>query len=259
MKLSIYAIRQISEFVKDMNTGQLWVDLFNSYGARDVYDNLGLPDIGKPNGQRPSKKEYIAQRLTDINDTLNLQSVIIRIVSQNEAALNPINTIIIPENYKIEQVNGGFVILGDVINNQRDAEIEAHFQNIQTQILAEISKARVSIQLAMSWFTNGILAAKIIEKHNEGIDVKVIIFDDNVNRRHGVELEGIWVKKIRAIRGGIMHDKFCVIDNQIVITGLYNWSDNAEFRNDENIAILRDNDRASDYSVEFRRLCNQGE
>ena len=56
-----------------------------------------------------------------------------------------------------------------------------------------------------------------------------------------------------------MHDKFCVIDNQKVITGSYNWSDNAENRNDENAAVMHDDARASDYSVEFRRLFSAGE
>ena len=51
-----------------------------------------------------------------------------------------------------------------------------------------------------------------------------------------------------------MHHKFCVIDNQKVITGSYNWSDNAENKNDENAAVMYDYDRASDYSVEFREL-----
>jgi len=51
-----------------------------------------------------------------------------------------------------------------------------------------------------------------------------------------------------------MHDKFCVIDNQIVITGSYNWSNNAEFKNDENVTIENDPDQATRYSEEFRRL-----
>lgn len=64
--------------------------------------------------------------------------------------------------------------------------------------------------------------------------------------------------KIRSQRGGIMHDKFCIIDNQVVITGSYNWSDNAEFRNEENIAVLENAKLATEYSVKFRELKQQG-
>jgi phosphatidylserine/phosphatidylglycerophosphate/cardiolipin synthase-like enzyme len=55
-------------------------------------------------------------------------------------------------------------------------------------------------------------------------------------------------------RGGTLHNKSCVIDNQKVITGSYNWSVNAENKNDENAAVMYDDERASDYSVEFRNL-----
>lgn len=54
-----------------------------------------------------------------------------------------------------------------------------------------------------------------------------------------------------------MHNKFCVIDNQIVITGSYNWSDNAEYKNDENISIQVDPKQATKYSVKFRELRKQ--
>lgn len=43
---------------------------------------------------------------------------------------------------------------------------------------------------------------------------------------HGVDINGIFemeFKRIRADKGtGIMHQKFCVIDDNIVITGFYN-------------------------------------
>ncbi len=80
MKLTLFAIKQISELVKDIMTGTKWVDFFNSFGARDVYDNA-LPDIGKLNHIRPSKKEYIAKRLADINDTIYLQQAVLRLAT----------------------------------------------------------------------------------------------------------------------------------------------------------------------------------
>ena len=253
MKLSPFAIKQISELVKDIMTGTKWVDFFNSFGARDVYDNA-LPDIGKPNHVRPSKKEYIAKRLSDINDTIYLQQAVLRLATLSEFYPKALNNCIIPAKYKIECADGEYVMMGDVMESPNSVETEAHFQNIQNQIIAELNKARVSIIVVMAWFSNKILADKLIEKYKEGLDVKVAIYDDGINRKHGVELAGIDVKRIKALRGGKMHDKFCVIDNQVVITGSYNWSSNAEFKNDENIAILRDNKRASDFSVEYRHL-----
>jgi len=254
MKLTDFALKQVAELVKDELNGSKWVDFFNSFGARDIYDDLGLPDIGKNNQQRPSKKEYIFKRFSDFNNTHKLQEEILRIVSFREELCKLINDIIIPEKYKIELVDGQYIMMGDVHETNHTIETEAHFQDIQSKILSELSKARVSIIVAVAWFTNQTLADKLIEKNNEGLDIRVLLYNDYINRNHHANFSSITVKMMNAIRGGKMHDKFCVIDNQVVVTGSYNWSTSAEFRNDENIAILRDNQRASDFSVEFRRL-----
>lgn len=141
-----------------------------------------------------------------------------------------------------------------IISERKPVRNEAHFNNIADQIINDLDKARVSIHVCMAWFTNQRIADKLIEKYKEGVDVKVISFDDHTNAKFGVNLDSIPHKKIRGTRGGTMHNKFCVIDNQKVITGSYNWSDNAENKNDENAAVMYDYDRASDYSVEFRKL-----
>jgi phosphatidylserine/phosphatidylglycerophosphate/cardiolipin synthase-like enzyme len=51
-----------------------------------------------------------------------------------------------------------------------------------------------------------------------------------------------------------MHHKFCVIDNQVVLTGSYNWTTNAETRNDENVTVQKDPESATKYSLEFNKL-----
>ncbi len=38
------------------------------------------------------------------------------------------------------------------------------------------------------------------------------------------------------------------------ITGSYNWSDNAEFKNDENVTVEHAPKQATKYSVEYKRL-----
>ena len=84
MKLTPFAIKEIADAVKAVHSGKNWVSLFNSFGFRDIYDPFGLPDIGKPNGQRPSKTEYIIQRLTESNGTFNMGNIIVRIASLDD-------------------------------------------------------------------------------------------------------------------------------------------------------------------------------
>lgn len=51
-----------------------------------------------------------------------------------------------------------------------------------------------------------------------------------------------------------MHDKFCVIDNQVILNGSYNWTTNAETRNDEVVTVMNDPEGATKFSVKFKEL-----
>lgn len=140
----------------------------------------------------------------------------------------------------------------------RKVKTDAYFDNIERQVINDLKQARVSIHVAMAWFTNQSIANVLIEKFQEGLDVKVVSFDDHTNAKYGVDLDGIPHRMVKVPKGGIMHDKFCVIDNQKVLTGSYNWSLKAENKNIENVPVLYDDARASDYSVEFRKLFDMG-
>lgn len=155
--------------------------------------------------------------------------------------------------------NTGSIIIGmdnseSSIAGKNLSKNEAIFNSIADQIIKDLDGARVSIHVAIAWFTNQRIADKLVEKFKEGLDVKVVYFRDHTNCKFGVDIDNIPYKAIRGTRGGTMHNKFCVIDNQKVITGSYNWSENAENKNDENAAVVYDNEFASDYSVEFKRL-----
>lgn len=52
-----------------------------------------------------------------------------------------------------------------------------------------------------------------------------------------------------------MHNKFMIIDNKHLITGSYNFTEQAEKINIENIITIRDNKKiANEYSEEFSKL-----
>lgn len=70
MKVSKYLIENISSHLIGYGSGNDLVKLFNQFGFKDIYsyDNGGLPDIGKKNGQRPSKTEYVKDRLNQLSN-----------------------------------------------------------------------------------------------------------------------------------------------------------------------------------------------
>lgn len=255
MKISALSIEEIASILRDKKSGKELVKLFNKYGFRDIYDEQGLPDIGKKTGQRPSKIEYASKRLSELNGKSELRYLIEDVVNNNKDIVSTINEIIENDGFACEKLEDKWFIKGGVIENKKPIVNEAYFDSIQNQILAELDKAKVSIKAVLAWFTNETLLNKLIEKQNEGLDVSVIIYDDGVNKKHGVDLSKLKdTHKVKGSRGGIMHDKFCVIDNQKVITGSYNWTNNAEHKNDENITIFDDPKSATKYSVQYREL-----
>jgi phosphatidylserine/phosphatidylglycerophosphate/cardiolipin synthase-like enzyme len=262
MKITQFAIDKLVSFITGdgyppSKSGRELIALFNNYGARDVYDEFGLPDIGKRNGQRPSRKEYVKKRLEKLNNSPEMRDLLTFRFNEliSETNIQKLNEILNSENFQVVQVGDKVLIQGGVIDRRKPVVNEAHFQDIQKRIIAAIENAKVSIRVVMAWFTNDTLFNKLLEKNYQGIDVKIAIYDDGVNKKYGVDLSQIPHTKIkRGKKGGLMHDKFCVIDNQVVITGSYNWTNNAETRNDENVTIQNDPEQATRYSEEYRRL-----
>lgn len=156
------------------------------------------------------------------------------------------------ENEIVDALNKFFS--GGGLAERKPVRNDAYFNHIEDEIIKQLDKARVSIHVCIAWFTNQRIADKLVEKRQQGLDVKVVFYNDHTNSKFGVNLKGIPFKAVRGSRGGLMHNKYCIIDNQIVITGSYNWSEKAENKNDENAAVMYDCERASDYSVEFRKM-----
>lgn len=138
-----------------------------------------------------------------------------------------------------------------------EVDLKVHFKAIESKILQALETAKASIDLCIAWFTNETLRDKLLEKQSEGCVVRVIRYKDGINKSKGVDLTGIDHLEIRGERHGIMHRKFCVIDNQTVLDGSYNWTNSAETKNDEDINVHKNTlELASTYTREFNRLWN---
>ncbi len=69
-------------------------------------------------------------------------------------------------------------------------------------------------------------------------------------------IEGLPVVKDRNYR--IMHHKVIIIDENIVITGSFNFSQNANRSNDENVLIIESPEVAAQYLGEFEKVYKGG-
>ena len=139
-------------------------------------------------------------------------------------------------------------------------QTQAYFENIQPQILKELHTAKESIYVAVAWFTDPELFQLICTKAAQGVKVNLLLLNDEINNHENYGLDfgklGEAGGKVNLIgsTAEMMHNKFCVIDRSIVITGSYNWTRKAR-NNDENITISKNSDGlALDFITEFQRL-----
>lgn len=136
---------------------------------------------------------------------------------------------------------------------------QAYFQNIRNHIKDEISNATQSIYVAVAWFTDKHLFKLLCDKVQEGVDVQLIVMDDDITRNSPIiyrelETSGGKLYQVSETFGTLMHNKFCVIDKNIIITGSYNWSVKAA-TNHENITITKDAESlALTFIDEFKRI-----
>ncbi len=141
-------------------------------------------------------------------------------------------------------------------------QTEALFENIAIRIQEEIEKAQKSIYIAVAWFTNRNIFDKLVLKSREGCLIHLIISNDDINNNSSIDFGQLQkhngkVYKIGNGDTGLMHNKFCVIDYNTVITGSYNWSYKAE-NNHENIIVnYNDTTLAEQFVNEFMQIKNK--
>ena len=132
-----------------------------------------------------------------------------------------------------------------------------------THIVREIDNAKRELLVAVYAFTSDDLAGALVQAKKRGLMVQVIIdreFDSRNDKSKGkfLEVQRIPVRRLSgskalhsAREGGLMHQKFAVIDRRIVFTGSYNWTQAADSFNDENLLLFRD---AGPLAEEYRRI-----
>ena len=137
---------------------------------------------------------------------------------------------------------------------------QAYFDNIKAHILCELNKSKTSIQIAVAWFTDYELFKILFDKAKQGVAVELILMNDEINNICGIvfsELHKVggkvWMISNNNESNTLMHNKFCVIDNLVVINGSYNWTNKAQ-RNHESITVIEDEDLAIQFSEEFKHI-----
>ncbi len=118
-----------------------------------------------------------------------------------------------------------------------------------------IERANESIDLAIYSFTLDSIGDALVRAHDRGVRVRVIMEREQLNRwSEYSRLRDAGVKVKLDGNPAYMHNKFMVIDGRVVLTGSYNYTKQADTRNDENLLILVGEDVAGAYEAEFNEM-----
>ena len=122
-------------------------------------------------------------------------------------------------------------------------------------ILDKINGSKKSIEIAMYYFTSRVLSRALVSAAKRGVKVRVFLDGEGAQEHYSkagfLKKNGILLKLEKG--EGLMHNKFCIIDDTLVITGSYNWTTSADIRNDENVMLIESVEIAKIYKAQFEK------
>lgn len=120
-----------------------------------------------------------------------------------------------------------------------------------------ISRANSTIHIEIYDFTLNQISDALVNasRANPRLSIE-IVWDDSMAHGKGSEynvLLGAGISIHLDKRSGVMHDKVAIIDDHIVLTGSFNWSNEANQVNRENLIVIDSTAIAALYEADFQQ------
>ena len=121
-------------------------------------------------------------------------------------------------------------------------------------IIKQLDQAKTTILVQSYYFTSSPIAKTLLGAHKRGVNIRVILDKKQRTDQYSMATflfnQGISVKIDS--RHDANHNKVMIIDEEIVITGSFNFTPKAENNNAENLLVIRDVKLASLYLKNFQ-------
>ena len=122
-----------------------------------------------------------------------------------------------------------------------------------SQIVKYISKTKVSLDIQAFTFTSAPIAKAVLDVYKKGVPVRIILDSDEATSKYSSATfftnMGIAIKIDK--KHAIAHNKIIIIDQKRVITGSFNFTNQAETSNAENLLVINRPDIAKLYKDNF--------
>ncbi len=103
-------------------------------------------------------------------------------------------------------------------------------------------------------FTSAPIAKALVDAHKRGVDIKVILDKSQRTQKYSSAdfVQHAGIPTFIDAKHAIAHDKIMVIDGEVVITGSFNFTKNAEENNAENLLVIRSPELATKYTANWK-------
>ena len=125
-------------------------------------------------------------------------------------------------------------------------------------IIYWIGQANVSIHILIYDLTLPEITQALAAAAARGVDVKIVMDSTEAKSKYSqyADLTSAGINVRLGNNAYEMHDKLAIIDGHIVITGSFNWTQDANQNNDENLLVLDNPSLATRYEQEFQVVWN---
>lgn len=142
-----------------------------------------------------------------------------------------------------------------------DTEIEVYFSpqdEASTRIIELINNAKTYIYIPSFLITHKKITNALIQAKKRNIDVRIIIDANSVytkNSTHKTLRANDVLLKVENYAGKL-HSKTIIIDDEYLILGSMNLSSSGDYKNDENLLVIKNRQFAKNYKEFFSYLWN---
>ena len=119
---------------------------------------------------------------------------------------------------------------------------KCYFENLENIVISNLARTETKVRIAVAWINFNIYGTVINSLIDKGVRVKILLQDDFSNHRYDSIINQMNAKgaEIRFVDfRGIMHHKFCIIDQKLCLFGSFNWTQNANTRNIANLYLYK--------------------
>lgn len=133
-------------------------------------------------------------------------------------------------------------------------------ENCDEKLIEFISSSQKSLDIAIYSVTLPSIVDAIDQAYTRGVKVRMVV--DRTQAAGNKSLVQELINRnipLKIGRGsGVMHNKFTIVDREVIQTGSYNYTSNATENNAENQIYLQDPKVISSYEAHFEELWAKG-